>query len=166
MQGLIDQFWDDQYKSLPFYRMPFNDNEMIQTWKNQGFTQEYFTGEMYDMRSPMPDWTDEFLSIFKGDHISMCFYKMSTCNIIPYHKDTYPYYKKVFNLSDTSKIHRAVIFLEDWKPGHIFEIERMPITQWKAGQYVLWQDDALHMAANLGLEPRYTVQLTFIKNDE
>jgi len=32
---------------------------------------------------------------------------------------------------------------------------------WKAGDYVLWKNDAIHMAANLGLESRYTAQITF-----
>jgi hypothetical protein len=58
-------------------------------------------------------------------------------------------------------ISRAVIFLEDWKPGHIFEIEGNLLSNWKAGEYILWQYDTEHMAANLGIEPRYTAQLTF-----
>lgn len=158
---MIEPFWGDQYKSLPFYRMPFNSKESVDQWRAQGFTQEHFTGEMYDMRLEMPEWTIPFLSIFNGDHMSMCFYKMTTCNIIPYHSDTYPYYKRLFQIADSSIISRAVIFLENWYPGHIFEIDHTPITQWKAGQYILWKDDELHMAANLGLHPRYTVQLTF-----
>jgi hypothetical protein len=86
---------------------------------------------------------------------------MDTCNILPYHRDTYSYYKNLFDITDNLSIWRAVIFLEDWKPGHIFEIENTPITNWKAGEYVLWQYDSEHMAANLGLDPRYTAQLTF-----
>jgi hypothetical protein len=116
---------------------------------------------MYDMRNPMPAWTEKFLNVFEGINIGLSFYKMNTCNILPPHRDTYNRYIKLFNIQDTSKIHRAVIFLEDWRPGHIFEIEQTPITNWKAGEYVLWQYDAEHMAANLGLEPRYTLQITY-----
>jgi len=117
---------------------------------------------MYDMKNVMPDWCDRFFSLFDGANTGLSFYKMETCNILPYHKDTYSYYKNLFDIKNNLSIWRAIIFLEDWKPGHIFEIEKTPISKWKAGEYVLWQYDAEHMAANLGLEPRYTAQLTFI----
>jgi len=53
------------------------------------------------------------------------------------------------------------VFLEDWQPGHILEIDGSPISQWHAGDYVIWNYDTPHMAANLGLVPRYTAQITF-----
>jgi len=160
-QGLITPFWEYQHRHLNYVREPFNCQEDLILWKSQGYSQEHFTGEMYDMRNPMPTWTEKFLNVFGGTNIGLSFYKMNTCNILPQHRDTYYRYIKLFNIQDTSKIHRAVIFLEDWRPGHIFEIERTPITNWKAGEYVLWQYDAEHMAANLGLEPRYTLQVTY-----
>ena len=160
-QGLITPFWEYQHRYLNYVRESFNCQEDLILWRSQGYSQEHFTGEMYDMRNPMPAWTEKFLNVFEGTNIGLSFYKMNTCNILPQHRDTYNRYIKLFNIQDTSKIHRAVIFLEDWQPGHIFEIERTPITDWKAGEYVLWQYDAEHMAANLGLEPRYTLQITF-----
>lgn len=158
---MIEPFWDNQYKTLPYYREPFNCLTTVEKWQAQGFSQEYFTGEMYDMRNPLPSWTSNFFSMFKGNNIGICFYKMTTCNIIPYHYDTYSYYKKKFNIVDSSVINRAIIFLEDRKPGHIFEIENNLISTWRAGQYILWKNDTMHMAANLGTDPRYTLQVTF-----
>jgi hypothetical protein len=35
-----------------------------------------------------------------------------------------------------------------------------PIVNWKAGHVVEWLYDTPHMAANIGLEPRYTLQIT------
>ena len=160
-QGLITPFWGHQHRYLNYVRESFNCQEDLILWRSQGYSQEHFTGEMYDMRNPMPPLAEKFFSAFEGNNIGLSFYKMNTCNILPSHRDTYNRYIKLFNIQDTSKIHRAVIFLEDWQPGHIFEIERTPITNWKAGEYVLWQYDAEHMAANLGLEPRYTLQITY-----
>jgi hypothetical protein len=34
------------------------------------------------------------------------------------------------------------------------------MVSWVAGQTVEWQYDAPHMAANMGTEPRYTLQIT------
>jgi hypothetical protein len=35
-----------------------------------------------------------------------------------------------------------------------------PLTKWTAGTVVEWTYDTPHMAANIGLEPRYTLQIT------
>jgi hypothetical protein len=160
-QGLIEPFWNLNHRYLTYQREPFNCHDDVSLWRSQGFSQTHFTGLLYDMKSVMPPWTEQFLSIFKGINQGLSFYKMETCNILPYHQDTYNYYKKIFDITDNSSIWRATIFLEDWKPGHVFEIEGNPITKWQAGEYVLWQYDSPHMAANLGVEPRYTAQITF-----
>jgi hypothetical protein len=55
------------------------------------------------------------------------------------------------------------VFLEDWQPGHIFEIDGHPLTKYKSGTMVIWQYKTPHMAANLGLTNRYTLQITGIK---
>jgi len=159
--GAIHNFWSDLHTTLRYNRFDFNNQSDILKWRDQGFSQEYFTGELYDMRNQMPDWSSPFFNIFQGENIGICFYKMNTCNILPYHRDTYKKYIEIHKIKDTSKIKRAIIFLEDWKSGHIFEINNNPITKWRAGDYVLWKYDAPHMAANLGLEPRYTLQITF-----
>ncbi len=160
-RGLIEPFWGVEHRFLNYQREPFNSEEDIVRWRSQGYSQSHFTGSMYDMKNVMPKWCDKFFSLFEGTNVGLSFYKMETCNILPHHRDTYNLYKKVFNIVDNLSIYRAIIFLEDWKPGHIFEIENTSISDWKAGEYVLWQYDAEHMAANLGLEPRYTAQVTF-----
>jgi hypothetical protein len=52
------------------------------------------------------------------------------------------------------------VLLEDWKPGHYLEVDGVPYVNWKAGQTSEWVYDAPHMAANIGLEDRYTLQIT------
>ncbi len=160
-QGLVEPFWGSKHRLLDYRREDFNSDDDISLWRSQGYSQTHFTGCMYDMKNIMPEWCDNFFHLFQGTNIGLSFYKMETCNILPYHRDTYRLYKQIHNITDNLSIYRAIIFLEDWKPGHIFEIENHSITNWKAGEYVLWQYDAEHMAANLGLEPRYTAQITF-----
>ena len=86
---------------------------------------------------------------------------MSPGDILPYHSDSYKFYKELYNIKDSCTISRTIIFLENWKAGHILEVEHKPIVQWSAGDLVTWNNDAPHMAANLGDEFRYTVQITF-----
>jgi hypothetical protein len=53
-----------------------------------------------------------------------------------------------------------VVFLENWSSGHYLEIGGDVITNWTAGTVVEWAYDVPHMAANIGLLPRYTLQVT------
>jgi hypothetical protein len=84
---------------------------------------------------------------------------MGTGVILPNHKDTYAKYREIFGVRLKDCV-RVVVYLEDWKPGHIAEIEDKPITDWRAGDYLFWESDTPHMAANIGLDKRYTLQLT------
>jgi hypothetical protein len=86
---------------------------------------------------------------------------MSTGTVLPTHGDIYLRYISLFNLQGKEHtIRRAVVFLEDWQPGHYSEQVDKPYVNWQAGDTVEWAYDTSHMAANLGLAPRYTLQLT------
>ena len=50
--------------------------------------------------------------------------------------------------------------LEDWEPGHYFDIEHEAIVNYKQGEYVLFDAFTKHSAANIGLKDRYTLQIT------
>jgi hypothetical protein len=87
-------------------------------------------------------------------------HKMLPGMMLPYHSDRYAYYLKT-NLSITiNQVCRIIVFLEDWKSGHISEIENDSHTKWKAGDWFSWLGETPHMAANLGHVDRYTLQIT------
>ena len=52
------------------------------------------------------------------------------------------------------------MFLENWKSGHYFEVDGFPVFNWKAGDYCMWTHSVPHFAANIGIEDRYTLQIT------
>jgi hypothetical protein len=86
---------------------------------------------------------------------------MTAGTILPEHSDLYKKYIELFDLQGReTTIRRAIIMLEDWKSGHYLEVNGIPIVNWSAGQVVEWTYDAPHMAANVGLEDRYTLQVT------
>ena len=161
-QGHIKPFWTNEFKSLNYYRQEFNNADDITLWRKQGFTQQNFTGEMFSLfEEGQIKWADKFFTIFNGKHTSINFYKMNTCDILPYHCDIYKKFKEIHSLDEFTTITRVLIFMENRKEGHIFEVDGKLI-DWNAGDYVLWTNDVPHMAANIGLEPRYTTQVTFI----
>jgi hypothetical protein len=159
----IPIFWDDEFKELLYINETFNDVESLQRWTAQGYANK-FTGDMCDMRSTQPSWNDRFVNIYRElgwKDIGTSYYRMGTGTILPTHGDLYLRYVDLFNLQGKEqRIRRAIVFLEDWKPGHYFEGNNVAKVDWRAGDVVEWCYDAPHLAANLGLEPRYTLQIT------
>jgi hypothetical protein len=75
--------------------------------------------------------------------------------------DLYLKYIDLFDLKGQEHtIRRAIVFLEDWQPGHYAEYQDVAFVNWRAGATIEWTYDTPHMAANLGLTPRYTLQIT------
>jgi hypothetical protein len=156
-------FWDDKYKNLDYVNEPFNDKHQLKIWQDQGYTNRC-TGDMCDMRFSQPIWNQRFIEIFKGQgwhDIGTSYYRMNTGTVLPTHTDLYVKYIDLFNLQGKEHtIRRAIVFLEDWQPGHYAEYLDQPFVLWRAGAVIEWQYDAPHMAANMGLTSRYTLQIT------
>ena len=159
----LDPWWNDEYKHLDYTVESFNNPLDTEQWLKQGYRCN-FTGAMCDMRSPQPIWNHRFIDYFTGlgwRDVGTSYYRMDTCTILPVHRDTYKKYVDVFDLQGQEHtIRRAIVFLEDWQSGHYLELKGRPITNWRAGYTVVWANDAPHMAANIGLTPRYTLQIT------
>ena len=161
--GNIDPFWDDEYKILDYKTEEFNNQQDLTRWVYQGYRHGKFTGDMCDMRSPQPSWNDKFIKYFENlgwQNVTTSYYRMTTATILPTHTDTYKKYIKLFKVKKTSAILRALVFLEDWDSGHYLEVNDHPITKWQQGNYIIWSQGVPHMAANIGIKPRYTLQIT------
>lgn len=159
----LEVFWDDEFKHLNYIQEPFNDPVSVNQWLNQGY-QSKIVGAMCDMRQQQPSWNDRFVKHFEAlgwKDIGTSYYRMSTGTVMPVHSDLYKKYIERFQLQGQEQtICRALVLLEDWKSGHYLEVLDVPYTNWKAGQVVEWTYDTPHMAANIGLEDRYTLQIT------
>jgi len=159
----IPKFWDDEFKQLNYTNEQFNDTVSTDRWTAQGYANR-FTGDMCDMRNCQPSWNDQFVDIYTNlgwRDIGTSYYRMGTGTVLPTHGDLYLRYVELFGLQGQEHcIRRAIVFLEDWKPGHYAEYNGVAKINWRAGDVVEWCYDAPHMAANLGLDPRYTLQVT------
>lgn len=159
----IKPFWDDQYQRLDYVNEPFNDPATVAQWLEQGYHNN-FCGDLADMRHRLPDWCQQFVDIYQEQgwqNIGLAFYRMRTGTVMPVHKDLYRRYVERFDLQGKeTSIRRALLLLENWKPGHYLEVGGKPYVNWRAGDVVEWAFDEPHMAANIGLEDRYTLQIT------
>jgi len=160
-RGHIDPWWST-HRDLEYINEPFNDAHSLELWRSLGYTQTRFTGDMYDMRHPEPDWMADFRRHFPWQHFSWSVYRMRPGSVLPNHTDTYARFVKLYDIEDPTAIHRAVVFLEPWQSGHYFEIDGTPITGWQAGDTITWHYDVQHVAANIGMTDRYTLQITGI----
>ena len=159
----VPAFWDDEFKRLDYVNETFNDPESVDRWLAQGFANQ-FTGDMCDMRSAQPSWNKTITEVFEQmgwQDVGTSYYRMMPGTILPTHQDLYKKYIELFDLAGQEHtIHRAVIFLEDWQPGHYLEAMDQPMVKWRAGDVIEWVYDTPHMAANVGSTPRYTLQVT------
>jgi len=158
-KGHLSRFWNDDFKQFNFVRQPIMDSE-IDEWRNLGYDQvKSFSGSMYDNSNPMPEWVTGLESIFGMYNQTYTFYRMDTLEIMPVHRDHYNTYCRIHNTT-TDKVERVILMLEDWKPGHYFELDGIGHVNWKAGDWFKWRGDTPHAASNIGTEPRYTLQIT------
>lgn len=133
----IPKFWDDFYKSLTYEESLFRDPDQLSVWENAGhylpntsiLINQNFTVESF------PEIKKNFNELRE---IGICFHKILPGHYLPTHIDRYSFYKNKYNVTDSNKIHRYVMFLEDWSDGHLITIDNQVYTNWKAGDCVGW----------------------------
>jgi len=157
--GKVTVTWKpEDYTDLEWHKQPIMESE-ISTWRDQGYYHQSFSGFMYDSKKPMPDFVE---GVGKEIGLNSCgyvIYRMDTLDIMPTHVDHFETYMRIFN-QPRDHIVRALVLLEDWKPGHYLEVDGTAHTNWSAGDYWSWSADVPHAASNIGILPRYTLQIT------
>lgn len=85
-------------------------------------------------------------------------------NVITLHRDMFYQINKKYPEDTRTKV-RANIYMEDWKPGHFINYqdsnhEWQTSTHWSQGEGFIWDSNHLHLSANAGLDPKYTMQIS------
>lgn len=162
MIGKIDPIWDMQeVKNLSYFTEPFNDPDTVSEW-HRIYGQSFTIGEQADYRVIQPSCQsvleDQF-SVLGLKNFGFSWYRMWPGDLIPRHTDTYVSYCRYWKV-DPKKVIRILVMLEDWKPGHLLEIEQQSISGYTAGTFAYWTYGTLHMAGNVGSDTRYSLQIT------
>jgi len=161
IKGHLGRFWNkESYQNLEYVKQPITKEE-IDDWVSKGYDYvKSYTGSMYDNKNPMPDWTNNIPSTFpEFRNMTFTLYRMDTLEIMPEHVDHFRTYRKLYNL-EHNECYRMLIMLEDWKPGHYLEIDGNGFINWIAGDYFIWRAEVPHAASNIGIDPKYTLQIT------
>tara|TARA_B100000900_G_scaffold388086_1_gene379838 strand:- start:1103 stop:1576 length:474 start_codon:yes stop_codon:yes gene_type:complete len=147
--NIIDLPFD--FRQLEYQRLPdFNFD-----YKNKSLLGEMYNDKIDDGKHDL-----SHLNIKGWKNFAWCFYRLSPGRWVPPHKDHYVNYSKFYNVSDKNKIYRTLLFLEDWKPGHVFGLDKQVILGWNANDSYTWEADTEHWGGNFGKDLRYTLQLT------
>lgn len=140
--------------------------DYFQCYRQYDKLHHYYTegnSSIWQMFEESPQWVYDFAKQLPQDfdHHVVSVIKIDPGQTIPHHVD------KHFKLKEThgeGESYRYLIFLEDWKRGHYYEVHDQPFTKWSAGEWVKFGNDDWHIAGNMGDEPFYSAQVTVLKN--
>ena len=156
-QGQVELPDYKKYEDLNYEKHPAYEADITE-WKRQGYTHTSFTGKMHIVKEDYI-WLNKIAEKIGLSNCGFTFYKMSTGDIMPRHSEHFNTYQKIYNVGK-SKIWRAVVVLQNWEPGHYFDIDHRAIENYKRGEFLLFYAFCEHSAANIGLKDRYTLQIT------
>ena len=161
MPNYIEPFWDIEEIYALAYEIPpdatrgFNlVNELDRQRYSDILTTNIYRGSLPPCLNGINNHFSELNNRVYAIH------QMLPGSVLPYHVDKYSYYMESNNISSVDNIVRIIVFLEDWKPGHLLEVNGNITVGWQAGNYISWSGSTKHMAANLGYNNRYTLQIT------
>jgi hypothetical protein len=161
-QGKIEVCWQDQnFYSLPYESAGgYGQDEYIMYGHDNYkhiINNDVYVGPL----SSMPEFSNEVINRLPDhEHYEVAFYRTPPANILPVHKDMYANFMKMHNIDDVNKITRYIVFLEDAKLGHMFNVDKVVLCDWKKGDWICWSGSTPHAAYNMGIEHRYTMQIT------
>tara|TARA_B100001027_G_scaffold39600_1_gene25014 strand:+ start:4106 stop:4624 length:519 start_codon:yes stop_codon:yes gene_type:complete len=129
-------------------------------YKLAGFTKDNTT---YSQSFEVHEDTKKFASTLFDRYTVSVMWQMPG-HTLPSHVDTFYMISKEFDV-EPEKCCRVNIFLEDWISGHYFEINENPILQWTRGDAIIIEKDEPHLSGNFGLKPKYTMQVTGVRDE-
>lgn len=152
--------WGNLHQSLEYQLAIFKDPDQDHAWRQSGHGDACLTVNLHQVRETYP-WMlylhDHFTDL---TNINFCFSRFDPGTYFPMHVDRYGFYSKIHNVTDLDQIRRYILFLEDAAPGHFLQVGTTMYHSWPRGLCVGWSNNTPHLAANLGLKDRYTLQIT------
>ena len=160
INGKIDVTWtEEDYINLPWFTNDAHEEKFNSTVD----TSTYDVGVDMCFEN-LPDVFQNIKDSFNLFKPVIAVNRLQPGKILPFHRDLFKTYKLRNNISSEEKITRIIVFLHKPKAGHQLWIEDQ-ICVGDAGSYFGWEQDTVHMAANLGSEMRYILQITGVSND-
>jgi len=105
------------------------------------------------------DWENAILEQLPLDHAVATLTRQDPGQILPWHQDRFFFLKNQYP-EDTRPIWRFLLFMEDWKMGHVLQVGDTFLHHWHQGDVYVWQPGTPHVSANIGLTTKWTCNIT------
>lgn len=79
-------------------------------------------------------------------------------NVLPMHIDRFLFLKN--KLGKSANIVRFLIFMKNWEDGHALQVGKSWLSNWRAGDVILWYPSKPHLAVNAGFTNKWTCNIT------
>ena len=157
----VAPWWDMQeYRDLEYVKTYHKDLELNQRYQDHGHLESAMI--IYNRFETMglPASAEYIRGHFSDfTNVTMSAMLLLPGNYLPLHWDLYQAYQRVFDVG-SRRIYRAMIMLEDSRPGQIFQLGSETWGQWSAGQVFGWYDQEHHATYNFSFYNRYAMQIT------
>ena len=109
------------------------------------------------------DWEKDIIDQLPLDCATATVTRQDPGQILPWHIDRFFFLRKTYP-DDTRPIWRFLLFLQDWKMGHVLQINDSVLHHWSRGDVVAFKPETEHVSANIGLETKWTCNITGFVN--
>jgi hypothetical protein len=109
------------------------------------------------------DWEKTIIQQLPLTHAIATVTRQDPGQILPWHMDRLFMLRKLYP-NEKGTIWRFLLFLEDWQMGHVLQVKDTMLHHWKQGDVVVWHPGTMHVAANIGIEPKWTCNITGFLN--
>lgn len=139
-------------------------SDRCQCYQQTSEVERFYTehnSSIWQMFDESPDWVHELAKLVPQDfdHHVVSVIRIDPGNTVPLHRDKHYILQQKFGPGAT---WRYLIFLEDWRSGHYFELCGQPIVNWRQGDYIKFNRDDWHLGGNMGTESFYSAQVTVL----
>jgi hypothetical protein len=131
----------------------------VQETRHFGFYSEHNTQFYQQFGNNLPAFSRKIAEACQLKHPIISMIRQDPGQVIPWHQDSFYKLRQKHQVS-SSEILRCLIFLEDWKTGHYFQIAEHPLVSWKQGDIYMSPPGIYHLSGNCGLEPKFTAQVS------
>lgn len=105
------------------------------------------------------DWEQRVINQLPLDKAVATIHRQDPGQTLPWHYDRFFMLKRL-HPDDPRPIWRFLVFLEDWKLGHFLQVGDSVLHHWQQGDTVVWKPGKEHLATNVGLEKKWTCNVT------
>lgn len=108
-------------------------------------------------------WEKDIIDQLPLDRATATLTRQDPGQVLPWHIDRFFFLKKQYP-EDPRPIWRFLLFMEDWRMGHILQINDSVLHHWRRGDVVVFHPGTEHLSANVGLETKWTCNITGFLN--